>query len=122
MVYCAGITPQVRKFDAYMKEIGVISPAALTWLSKIDPTKWTLAHDYEGRRYGIATTNMVEGFNGSIRKARFLPVTAMMEYLFYKTVKIVNTHRNNVVERMQRGEDLCKRTIDMIAKIQKKAG
>ena len=64
---------------------------------------------------------MMEGFNGTIGRARFLSVTAMMEYLFYRTVKIVNTHRNNIEDNMQKGEELCSRTVAMLTKIQRKA-
>lgn len=63
----------------------------------------------------------MEGFNGNIRMARFLPTTAMMEYIFYKTMKMVDTHHNKVEDCMQRGEEFCARTNAMITKIQKKA-
>lgn len=121
LMWKAGITPQVGKHEAYMKRIAEISPAAFEYLDRIPKNKWTLSHDTHGARYGQATTNMMEGFNGNIRRARFLPVTAMMEYLFYKIVKIMNTHRNSVEESLQRGEDLCSRTMAMLAKINTKA-
>lgn len=120
-MWLAGLTPQVRKHEAYMERIGQISPTALQYLRDITAELWTLCHDTGGARYGQATTNMMEGFNGNVRMARFLPVTAMMEYIFYKTVKIVNTNRNMVDDSMQRGEELCSRTIAMLTKIQTRA-
>ena len=53
--------------------------------------------------------------------ARFLPVTTMMEYIFYKVVKIVNTQKNYVEDSMQRGEELCSRITSMLRKIEEKA-
>lgn len=121
LMWKAGTTTQVSKHEAYMKRIGEISPQALEYLRNIPAHKWTLSHDTNGYRYGQATTNAMEGFNGNIRRARFLPVTAMMEYLFYRTVHIVNTNRNSVEDSMQRGEDLCSRSTTMLSKIENKA-
>lgn len=121
LMWLAGTTPQVRKHEAYMKRIGEISGPALQYLEDIDPELWTICHDVGGARYGQATTNIMEAFNGNIRMARFLPVTAMMEYIFYRNVKIVNTQRNNVEDSMQRGEDLCGRTTLMLSKIMERA-
>ncbi|XP_074341993.1 uncharacterized protein LOC141679390 [Apium graveolens] len=65
--------------------------------------RWTLSHD-TGIRYGQTTINMLEGFNGNIRRARFLPVKAIMEYLFYKAFTIIDTHRNILDDGMQQGQ------------------
>ena len=121
LMWKAGTTTQVSKHDAYMRRIGDISPPALDYLATIPVDKWTLCHYTDGVRYGQATTNVMEGFNGNIRRARFLPVTAMMEYLFYKAVKIVDTHRNNVEDNIQKGKVFCSRTAAMLAKMQRKA-
>ncbi|XP_074374676.1 uncharacterized protein LOC141715091 [Apium graveolens] len=104
-----------------MKSIGEISPPTLEYLRKISAEKWTLCYDTNGYRYGQTTTNIMEGFNGNIRQARFLPVTAMMEYLFYKTVRILDKHQNIIEDNMQRGEDLCSRSSAMLSKIETKA-
>lgn len=91
------------------------------YLHRIAAHNWTLCHDTNGHRYGQATTNMMKGFTGNIRRARFLPVTSMIEYLFYKAIKIVNTHRKNVEDSLQKWEELCSRTVRMLSKIQSKA-
>ncbi|XP_074347594.1 uncharacterized protein LOC141686457 [Apium graveolens] len=116
LMWKAGTTTQVSKNDAYMERIGEISPPALNYLSKIPMDRWTLSHD-NGALYGQTTTNMLEGFNGNIRRARFLPVAAMMEYLFYKAVTIIDTHRNIVDHGLQQGQQLCARSDAMLAKI-----
>ncbi|XP_074328087.1 uncharacterized protein LOC141666001 [Apium graveolens] len=109
LMWKAESTTQVWKHEACMKSIGEISPPALEYLRKILAEKWTLCYDTNGYRYGQTTTNIMEAFNGNIRRARFFPVTAMMEYLFYKTVRILDKHRNIIEDSMQRGEDLCSR-------------
>ena len=113
-MWVAGRTPQIRKHEAYMKHIARISPQALTYLREINPALWTICHDTGHARYGQATTNVTESFNGNIRQARFLPVTAMMEFLFYKTVRTVNKERNAALESMQEGHELCLRARRML--------
>ncbi|XP_074358120.1 uncharacterized protein LOC141697578 [Apium graveolens] len=120
LMWKAGRTTQVSKHDAYMSRIGEISPITLQYLATIPVERWTLSHD-SGVRYGQTTTNMLEGFNGNIRMARFLPVTTMMEYLFYKVVTIVDKHRNIVDDGLQEGQQLCARSAAMLAKIRRKA-
>ncbi|GAV69652.1 hypothetical protein CFOL_v3_13153 [Cephalotus follicularis] len=39
--------------------------------------KWTLLYD-QGRRWGDMTINMVEIFNGVLKGARGLPITALV--------------------------------------------
>ncbi|XP_074346629.1 uncharacterized protein LOC141685426 [Apium graveolens] len=102
-----------------MSRIGKISPTALQYLATRPVERWTLSHD-SGVRYGQTTTNMLEGFNGNIRRARFLPVTAMMEYLFYKVVTIIDKHRNIVDDGLQEGQQLCACSAAMLAKIRRK--
>ena len=97
-----------------MKHIARISPQAVTYLREINPALWTICHDTGHARYGQATTNVTESFNGNIRQARFLPVTAMMEFLFYKTVRTVNKERNAALESMQEGHELCLRARRML--------
>ncbi|XP_074355735.1 uncharacterized protein LOC141695386 [Apium graveolens] len=119
LIWKAGRTTQVSKHDAYMSRIGEISPTALQYLATKPVERWTFYHD-SGVRYGQTTTNMLEGFNGNIRRARFLPVTAMMEYLFYKVITIVDKYRNIVDDFLQEGQQLCARSAAMLAKIRRK--
>ena len=39
--------------------------------------KWALSHD-GGQRYGIMTTNMSAVFNSVLKRARSLPITALV--------------------------------------------
>ena len=121
LVWLAGITPQVKKHNAYMKRIGDISAPALQYLAAINLELWAMCYDVGGARYGQATTNIMEGFNGTIRMARFLPVTAMMEYVFYRIVTIVNKERNRAVAAMQENQQFSARINDTITRYIKKA-
>ncbi|KAI5668395.1 hypothetical protein M9H77_18248 [Catharanthus roseus] len=57
----------------------------------LDAEKWTLLHD-GGHRHGIMTTNISEALNGVLKKARVLPLKAMVELIFNKLVKYFHQH------------------------------
>ncbi|KAI5661908.1 hypothetical protein M9H77_21231 [Catharanthus roseus] len=59
---------------------------------KLDAEKWTLLHD-GGHRHGIMTTNISEALNGVLKKARVLPLKALVELIFNKLVKYFHQHR-----------------------------
>lgn len=75
--------------------------SALQYLCATNLDLWAMCRDVGGAHFGQATTNIIEGFNGTIIVARFLPVTVMMEYIFYMTVIIVNTEGNRAVAAIQ---------------------
>ena len=66
-----------------MDTIGWINVDARNWLEQIPLEKWVLSHD-GGRRYGIMTTNISEVFNGVLKGARNLPITALVQLTFYR--------------------------------------
>ncbi|WOG99912.1 hypothetical protein DCAR_0519268 [Daucus carota subsp. sativus] len=78
LCWLAGNTSQLRKFEAAMNKIKELNPDAEKWLRNIPLEMWTMSQD-GGYRYGQATTNMIESFNGLLRSARFLPVTSMIK-------------------------------------------
>lgn len=90
LVWRAGTRTQVRKLNAILQKIESINPDALKWLHEIDPVKWTLAHD-GGKRWGVMTTNHAEAFNGVVKGARNVPITACVELTFYRLVKYFDT-------------------------------
>ncbi|KAI5672821.1 hypothetical protein M9H77_13185 [Catharanthus roseus] len=59
---------------------------------RLDPEKWTLLHD-GGHRHGIMTTNISEALNSVLKKARVLPLKALVELIFNKLVKYFHQHR-----------------------------
>ncbi|CAM8960811.1 unnamed protein product [Rhodiola kirilowii] len=120
LCWLAGNTSQVRKFEAVMKKIKEQNPDAERWLRDIPLEMWTMAYD-GGYRYGQATTNMVESFNGSIRSARFLPVTSMVEYLYYRSVKLIAERRTQSLNDLQNGHIYCKKSRELFENIERKA-
>ncbi|KAK4480405.1 hypothetical protein RD792_013477 [Penstemon davidsonii] len=85
LVWKAGCSHQDRKFKGVLEQIELLSKDALTWLRRLDKKKWTIAHD-GGYRYGIMTTNISEVFNGVMKGARGMPITAIIEQTFYRCV------------------------------------
>ncbi|KAI5649312.1 hypothetical protein M9H77_35317 [Catharanthus roseus] len=59
---------------------------------KLDAEKWTRLHD-GGHRHGIITTNISEALNSVLKKARVLPLKAMVELIFNKLVNYFYQHR-----------------------------
>ena len=66
-----------------MDTIGRINLEAQRWLEAIPFEKWVLSHD-RGRRYGMMSTNMSEVFNSVLKGARSLPVTALVQLIFFR--------------------------------------
>ena len=56
-----------------------------------------MLHDTHGARYGVMTTNLAKTYNFVLRGNRALPLTAIVEGIFYGTVKYFR-------ERRQRAE------------------
>ena len=50
-----------------------------TYLMSESMDMWTQSHD-GGRRFGEMTTNLSECFNGVLKGARGLPITALVEF------------------------------------------
>ncbi|KAL0290191.1 UNVERIFIED_CONTAM: hypothetical protein Sangu_2584900 [Sesamum angustifolium] len=69
-----------------MTEIRELNEEAYNWLGMIDKTQWTLSHD-SGWRTGILTTNMSECVNGVLKGARRLPIVAIVQITFHRSVR-----------------------------------
>ncbi|KAI5663161.1 hypothetical protein M9H77_22484 [Catharanthus roseus] len=69
-----------------MKEIQERNIDAYIYLMKLDAKKWTLLHD-GGHRHGIMITNIFEALNSVLKKARVLPLKALVELIFNKLVE-----------------------------------
>ncbi|KAL0370508.1 UNVERIFIED_CONTAM: hypothetical protein Sangu_0368900 [Sesamum angustifolium] len=69
-----------------MTEIRELNEEAYNWLGMIDKTQWTLSHD-SGWRTGILTTNMSECVNGVLKGARRLPIFAIVQITFHRSVR-----------------------------------
>jgi hypothetical protein len=76
-----------KKFEARLKELEkILNDDANAWLFEQLPekSKWTLAFDEGGSRYGIMTTNISEVFNFVLKGIHSLPVSGIVDYIFHK--------------------------------------
>lgn len=85
LFWVAGCSPQDRKFKKVLEQIQLLDRETTRWFETANNRKWTLAHD-GGYRYGIMTTNLSEIFNGVMKGARGMPITAIVEMSFYRCV------------------------------------
>ncbi|KAL0316460.1 UNVERIFIED_CONTAM: hypothetical protein Sradi_5524200 [Sesamum radiatum] len=91
----AGAEVNARKFERIMTEIRELNEEAYNWLGMIDKTQWTLSHD-SGWRTGILTTNMSECVNGVLKGARRLPIVAIVQITFHRSVSLFSGAHNTL--------------------------
>jgi transposase-like protein len=75
------------KFEAGLKELEkILNDDAKAWLLQQWPekSKWVLAFDEGGSRYGIMTTNISQVFNFVLKGIRTLLVSGIVDYTFHK--------------------------------------
>ncbi|KAL6516697.1 hypothetical protein OROGR_020002 [Orobanche gracilis] len=96
LCWLAGNTSQVRKFDAVMKQIKELNHDAEKWLRNIQLEMWTMSYD-GGQCYGQATTNMIESFNGCVKR------------------------RTQTLNDLQNGHIYCQKSRELFENIEKKA-
>ncbi|XP_057533383.1 uncharacterized protein LOC130811201 [Amaranthus tricolor] len=78
------IQTQPPKVIEGLREIGAVRREALFWIDQVgDMSKWSLCHD-GGHRYGVTNTNLAEVFNTVMKGVRFLPLTTLVEFSFYR--------------------------------------
>ena len=81
LLWAAANHCQENFFLKKMEMIKETNAEAYVWLMKNDLDKWTL-HKNGGKRWGMLTTNSSESFNGLLKLARGLPVTAMVRLAY----------------------------------------
>ena len=91
LVWKVATANQVRKFENTMDCIKNFNPDAYNYLKEVDQEKWTLVHDH-GHRYGAMTTNLSKCFNGVLKGAHSLSITAMVKFTFYKVNSYLDDH------------------------------
>uniref|UniRef100_A0A2N9ICB4 SWIM-type domain-containing protein n=1 Tax=Fagus sylvatica TaxID=28930 RepID=A0A2N9ICB4_FAGSY len=117
----AGEHNQLRKFNATMDSIRQYNKDAAKILDEeTDVDKWTLAKD-GGRRYGAMTTNLSECFNGVLKGARNLPITAMVEFIYFKLVHYFNDRRVKTQAQLSSGQAFSTHAMEIFQKWSEKA-
>ncbi|RVW27306.1 hypothetical protein CK203_107311 [Vitis vinifera] len=112
----AAMESKVKKIISHMDTIGRINAEARNWLEQISLEKWALSHD-GGWRYGIMTTNMFEVFNGVLKDAHNLPITALVRLTFYRVNSYFTVRREHGASWLASGEEF---TLHIDAKIKAK--
>ena len=107
LVWRAASANQVWKFEATLELIRNVKPAAHRYLEAENKEKWTLAHN-GGRRYGAMTTNLSEFFNGVLKGAHSLPITAMVRFTFFKVNSYFDARHNLTLDQLEVGQEWCK--------------
>jgi hypothetical protein len=121
MIQRAGEHNQLRKFNATMDSIRQYNKDAAKILDEeTDVDKWTLAKD-GGRRYGAMTTNLFECFNGVLKGARNLPITAMVEFIYFKLVHYFNDRRVKTQAQLSSGQAFSTHAMEIFQKWSEKA-
>jgi hypothetical protein len=64
----------------------ILNDDAKAWLFEqlSEKSKWALAFDESGSRYGIMTMNISEVFNFVLKGIHYLPVFDIVDYTFHK--------------------------------------
>ncbi|XP_021602286.1 uncharacterized protein LOC110607473 [Manihot esculenta] len=101
------------KFFEAMNNIREVHPESYDWAMKINLEKWTRSHD-GGPRYGVMTTNMAESLNGMMKGFRALPITAMVEKIFFQCVHYFDTRRTTFLDQQSRGYVFSQYCIDTL--------
>ncbi|XP_030939802.1 uncharacterized protein LOC115964681 [Quercus lobata] len=92
-----------------------------SYLMKECLEKWTLSHD-GGRRYGAMTTNMSKYFNGVLKGARGLPISALVDYIWCKLVAYFNDRCTKILGDIEHGQKFRKHAMEKHEANYKKRG
>ena len=111
----AGYATQARKLDKildclkeaelkFSKDPSIEKKKSYSYLRKEDLETWTLSLD-RGRRYGAMTTNMSKCFNGVLKGAGGLPISALVDYIWCKLVAYFNDQLTKILGDIVHGQE-----------------
>jgi hypothetical protein len=96
-----------KKFEARLKELEkIFNDGAKAWLfdQLLEKSKWALAFDEGGSRYGIMATNISEVFNFVLKGIHSLPVYGIVDYTFHKCNEYFVNRWEKVRQSLAKGE------------------
>ncbi|KAH9615268.1 hypothetical protein KSS87_003641, partial [Heliosperma pusillum] len=94
---------QEKKFDIGFPRLGEMDRDAQHYVADVGIEKWSICHD-GGHRYGILTTNLAEAFNNVLKGARFLPITALVQFIFFRVNAYFVERRDEARKRLLQGQ------------------
>ncbi|XP_042032911.1 uncharacterized protein LOC121779628 [Salvia splendens] len=86
MIWALGVTTQVRKYVRRRRALREESLVAIHELNKAKQENWSLCYDDE-LGWGVPSTNMSESYNNVLRGIRELPIRALVDLTFWRTVE-----------------------------------
>ncbi|KAL0920141.1 hypothetical protein M5K25_009254 [Dendrobium thyrsiflorum] len=86
-MYMASNTDDPMVFDRCMIYMINVKADIHHWLVERQVTLWALLYD-GGFCYGVMTTNAAESFNGVLKRARGLPVQALVTAIYYNVIAL----------------------------------
>ncbi|XP_057539310.1 uncharacterized protein LOC130817559 isoform X2 [Amaranthus tricolor] len=112
---------QPHKVIEGLKAIGVANREALFWIDQVgDMCKWSICHD-GGYRYGVTNTNLAEVFNNVMKGVRFLLITTLVEFIFYRVNDYFVKRRENANAWLIRGNKYTSHATRIITRNTEKA-
>ena len=90
------------------------------YLKDVPKEKWALTFD-KGYRYGVMTTDVSEYFNGVLKSARSLPITAMVKYTWFKLNAYFDEYHNKSIAQLNSWKKWCKYALDIFMRNKAKA-
>ena len=119
LVWKVATANQVRKFENTMNCIKNVNSDAYDYLKEVAQEKWTPVHDHR-HRYGAMTMNLSKCFNGVLKGAHSLPITAMVQFTFYKVNSYFDDRRNKTLQQLEERQEWCKYAYDKFEANQEK--
>ena len=116
----AGMEYQLRKYQITRDRITQLSADGENYLKEILVEKWILAHN-GGHRYGAMITNLSESFNRILKSARNLPITTLVELIYYSCVAYFADRYTNACAEVTIGEHITAYAKNKFNKWEKKA-
>ncbi|KAH9611124.1 hypothetical protein KSS87_011978 [Heliosperma pusillum] len=110
---------QEKKFDIGFARRGEMDRDAQHYVADVGIEKWSICHD-GGHRYGILTTNLAEAFNNMLKGARFLPITALVQCIFFRVNAYFVERREEARKRLLQGQHYSSKITHLLEKNCKK--
>ncbi|XP_049370207.1 uncharacterized protein LOC125835114 [Solanum verrucosum] len=97
-MWYAATENQEKKIVQRMQQIKTLNAEAFKWLNDLPLEKWTMYVD-NGHRWGSLTTNVSESYNGVLKKARGIPVSAMVRMTLVNRIIELRELANALLEQ-----------------------
>ncbi|KAI0523313.1 hypothetical protein KFK09_005708 [Dendrobium nobile] len=120
-MYAAGNTDDRSFFNRCMEDMRRIKVDIHQWLVDRDVSRWSLIND-GGFRFGVMTTNAAESFNGVLKRARGLPIQALITAIYYNIISMFMRRLEFIAtEEQQNNNFFAPRVQTLLKKVEEEA-